>query len=301
MASGAISLSLSLVADVFGRRRGRIVLGDPTYFLAAGIFKSAGLEVTRVPVDEGGFSVAALADLLAGGLEIDLVYCIPTHHNPTGTTMAADRRLRLVELAHEHDFVVVADEPYNLLEFEGPPRPPLASHESAGSRVISVGSFTKILAPGLRCGWIHAAPDLLDRVLRHGVLQSGGALNPVIAAIVEQVVESGELDRHVTHLRATYAARFDALDRAIAHHLPGARVNRPQGGYFAWLRLPDAVDAAKLATSAKAHDLALCPGTRCGVGSGLDRYLRLCAAFYESGELEQAVARLALACAEAHS
>ncbi len=295
MVTGGISQGLSLVADVLGRRHGRVAVGDPTYFLARGILETAGLEVVGVPVDDHGLDVDALGRMLDAGLCIDFVYCIPAYHNPCSVNLSPERARALVALADEHDFIVVADEPYVLLNF-GPRPACLMAHDEARGRVLSLGSFSKILGPGLRLGWAHAAPALIERLSEHGVLRSGGGLNPLASVVTQRLIDDGVLAGHIDALRETLGARADALGTALRRHLPQAEFRQPQGGYFAWLRFPDGVDTTALDERGRAqHGVGFTPGPRCAVTRDLADHARVCFAFYDEDELAEAVRRLAAA------
>ncbi len=292
LVTGGISQGLSLVSDVLGRRHGRVVAEDPTYFLARGILETAGLEVVGVPVDEHGLDVQALSQRLDAGLSVDFVYCIPAYHNPSSVCLSPDRARALVELAEQHDFIVIADEPYALLNF-GPRPACLMSVDQGRGRVLSLGSFSKILGPGLRLGWAHAAPALIDRLAEHGVLRSGGGLNPVVSVIVQRLVDDGFLDEHVVSLRKTLNARAQALCEALEQHVPEVRFLHPDGGYFVWLKFPPGVDTSALDERARSgHGVGFTPGTRCAVARDLSDCARLSFAFYDEGELAEAVRRL---------
>lgn len=295
--TGGISLGLGMVSQVFGRPGDRIVCGDPTYFLARGIFETAGLQPLGIPVDEHGLDVEALARSLRGGLRIAFAYVIPSFHNPCGVTLDVGRAEQLVDLAERHDFLIVADEPYPMLHFGERP-PSMMSYDQGRCRVISLGSFSKILGPGLRLGWMHAQPPLIDRFLQHGVLQSGGGLAPVVSSIVHDTLESGFLARHVEASRTRLASRARALMAALDARLPELRYAPPGGGYFVWGRLPDPIDTTDLLESSRTtHRVGFTPGRRCAVDRDLSAYLRLSFAFYDETELEDAVDRLARAVA----
>lgn len=292
MLTSGNSAALGLLSAVLRGDKSTVFVEDPTYFLAAGILQTHGLEPVPIPVDDDGLCV----DEVARRLERDAVhpafiYTIPTHHNPTGATLSAERRRKLVALARRHQVPIVADEPYNLLSFDKPLVPPLAS-EPDGEWAISLGSFSKILGPGLRLGWIHAAPGWIERVRDHGEIRSGGATNPVIAHIVHDTITSGFLERHIDMLCATFRERAAALEAALHRHVPHARFRRADGGYFCWLQLPDGVDVDALSEAARAHDLRFTPGHRCGTAPRHRQFVRLSFAFYEAHELEEAACRL---------
>jgi 2-aminoadipate transaminase len=289
MVTGGNSMALTLVSEVFGRRDPLVICEDPTYFLACGVFASAGLQVRGVPVDDHGLDVAALERMLEGGLRPGLVYCIPAFHNPCGISLAPARARRLVELAEAHDFMVVADEPYVLLHY-GDERPgSLTRHDEGRGRVISLGSFSKLLGPGLRLGWAHAAPAVIERLAQHGAVRSGGGLNPVVAHLVHPMLDDGSLLAHVAELREVYGARSRALCEALRQHLPAARFDAPQGGYFCWVEL----GGDTTALFERAGNVRFMPGNRCAVHRDLTGFVRLSFSFYETEELVEGVERLA--------
>lgn len=295
--TGGTSLALSMVSQVLARPGSVVVCSDPTYFLAAGIFATQHLEVVGIPADDRGLDVDALAERLAAGLRPAFVYCIPSFHNPCSVTLDPQRAHRLIDLAERHDFIVVADEPYPLLSFGEPP-PCMMSFDDKRGRVLSLGSMSKILAPGLRLGWAHAEPELLAKLVDHGALKSGGCLNPVIASIVHGTITSGFLVEHLARLRTTLAQRAAALTTAVNQRL-GLDVKTPGGGYFVWLDMGEGHDTSELlAMSQAAHDVRFTPGARCAVERDLRRFLRLSFAFYEVPELELGVDRLARAVAQ---
>jgi 2-aminoadipate transaminase len=298
MVTAGTSSALTLVAESFAKPGATVIAEDPTYFLAHGVFASAGLEVRGVPVDEQGLEVEALAELLAEGPSPAFVYVIPAFQNPTGVSLARARARRLVELAEAHDFVIVADEPYVALHYTDA-RPnahwgSLTQYDEGRSRVLSLGSFSKLLAPGLRLGWAHGAPALIERLAAHGALRSGGCLNPVVANIVHHTLDSGFLARHVDELRAVYGARVRAMAAALREHLPEARFVEPEGGYFCWVDLGEGSDSDALLE--RAETLRFIPGRRCAVSRDLGRFVRLSFAFYEADEIVEGVARLGASC-----
>ena len=295
--TGGISMALTLVAEVFGARDRPVVCEDPTYFLACGVFASAGLAVEGVPVDAHGLDVDALERRLAAGLRPSLVYCIPAFQNPTGVCLAPERAARLVDLAERHDFLIVADEPYVLLHYpdeSGKHEQPgsLTRHDRGRGRVLSLGSFSKLLGPGLRLGWAHAAPSVIERLSQHGALRSGGGLNPLASHLVWPLLDDGRLLAHVAELRAVFGERSRALTAALRERLPEARFHAPAGGYFCWVDLGD--DGSSLAR-AEAEQVRWLPGSRCAVGRDLSRFARLSFAFYEADELAEGVSRVARA------
>eukprot|EP00929_Paragymnodinium_shiwhaense_P087148 TRINITY_DN47432_c0_g1_i1.p1 TRINITY_DN47432_c0_g1~~TRINITY_DN47432_c0_g1_i1.p1 ORF type:complete len:369 (+),score=51.45 TRINITY_DN47432_c0_g1_i1:520-1626(+) len=310
------------------------IVENPTYFLAGGILKDAGLRLLPVPTDENGMDVDALERLLGLCTEPPkLLYTIPSFHNPTGSLLSVARRKKLLQLAEKYGFVILSDEPYNLLDFRdrSAKRPPplvLQADESHGpdsipachSHVVSMSSFSKIIAPGLRLGWIHADPQLLDRLVKNsGALQSGGCLNPVMGNIVKHMIDGGGLDKHLNYLKVVFSSRLEALCQAAELYLRplGATWRRPEGGYFFWLRLPSGMTADAVFKAAQNEFVFFTKGTMCSAKNagvdvtdeavkdllrradalqGLDdcsSHVRFSMAFYNEEELKEGMRRVA--------
>ena len=192
----------------------------------------------------------------------------------------------------QHGFLIVADEVYHLLSYADAPPPPLASFSASGT-VLGLGSFSKILAPGLRLGWVQAAPQHMQRLYTSGLLDSGGGLNPFTSGLVRTVLEQGWQDEYLTILHRTYRQRIAALHAALQEHL-GDQVEYvvPTGGYFFWLRLLERIDEAILFQRAETHKVSFRPGVRFSSRDGLRNYLRLSFAYYDEAELAEGVRRL---------
>jgi DNA-binding transcriptional MocR family regulator len=288
--SGA-SLALDLVCTLYTQPGDTVFVEEPTYFLALRIFADHRLRVVSIACDEQGLRIDALEDALAEQRPA-LFYVIPTHQNPSGATLPLERRQRLVELSQAHNFLIVADEVYHLLSYGAAPPPPLAAF-AANGRVLSLGSFSKILAPGLRLGWVQAAPAHIQRLVQSGLLDSGGGLNPFTSAIVRVVLERGWQEEYLAHLKAMYSARIAVLAAALRHELGSAiHFVEPQGGYFFWLRLEDQQDAAALLQRAGAYQVGFRPGVRFSSRNDLHNYLRLSYAFYDGDQLAEGARRL---------
>ena len=291
MTAGA-SDALDLICTLFTRPGEVIYAEEPSYFLALRIFSDHGLTVRGVPIDDAGMDIDVLEAMLATESP-RLLYTIPTFQNPTGVTLSAARRQRLVELAEKHDFLIVADEVYQLLNYTADPPPPLAAYTDSG-RVLSVGSFSKILAPGLRLGWVQAASPLIQRFISCGLLDSGGGLNPFTSAIIRSMLSEGWQDEHLAQLQATYRDRVAALDEALQVHL-GERIayRRPDGGFFFWLTLPDGLNAADLLPAAREHGVGFQPGVKFSSVAALEDQCRLSFAFYSEEKLVEGAFRFA--------
>ena len=167
--------------------------------------------------------------------------------------------------------------------------------------MLSVGSFSKILAPGLRLGWIHTSPKLMQRILQKGLLASGGGFNHFTSGIVRSVMELGWQADYLAQLKAVYRRRIAVLDAALREQLPKEVVfAKPDGGYFFWLRLPEGMEGRRLWQTAVSHKVGFQPGINFSSRGALDNYIRLSFAFYNEPKLIDGVGRLAAAMQATH-
>jgi len=296
-ATNGVTGGLTLICSLFSTAGDTVVVEAPSYFLALNIFKELGLKVEEVPIDEDGMDVDALEALCKAGKVPRMVYTVPTYHNPTGYTMSHARREKLVALAEEYGFLVVADEVYQLLGFDPSKEPPpcLCTYDKTESGcVVSLGSFSKILAPALRMGWFEANPALLAKVAGSGQLDSSGGINPVISGIVQKALDEGHQDEHLVAVRAELGARAEKLCSELRKRLPeGCEFSTLEGGYFVWIKLPAGVVAADLlAHAAHSHKVRFLPGTKFGGPQLADR-IRLSISFYPPEGIEVGAERVA--------
>ncbi len=289
LTTNGISQALGMICTLFTKPGDTIIVEEPTYFLALTIFADYDLKIVSVPVDKDGLLVDDL-ELLLKKYKPKFVYTIPTFQNPSGVTLLQGRREWLLGLAEKYDFLIVSDEVYHLLSYTRTPPKPLGCFES--DHVLSLGSFSKILAPGLRLGWIQTSQKLLGKLINYGVIASGGGLNPFTGAVVRSVLDLGLQTNYLTHLKRLYAERSSLLVKSLREHLPECQVAEVNGGYFVWLRLPD-IDTSELLVKAKSHNVGFQPGTKFSDSGGLKEYLRLCFAFYDELQLREGVRRLA--------
>jgi 2-aminoadipate transaminase len=224
---------------------------------------------------------------------VKLLYTIPSFHNPGGQTMSLGRRKRLVELSRSHDFLIAADEVYQLLHFYDPPPAAFGTLIEDGN-VISLGSFSKIMAPGLRLGWIQTAPELMQKLLDNGAINSGGSLNHFTSHVIRHAIELGLQQKWLEHLRRSYRNRAESMDAALHQHLGHmARWHRPQGGYFFWLEFDPLIDTARLRNKAAEFQTGFQPGINFSPEDGLQNYLRLSFAHYNETDIVKGISRLA--------
>lgn len=302
LVSGGNSQALGQVLTDLTRPGDVVFVECPTYNLALGIIADHPVDVVGVRVDEQGLDVDALAEAVreakAWGHHPRLLYTIPTFHNPAGVSLAPARRERLLELARREDLVIVEDDVYRELVYDGEAPPALRALDPEAP-VVRLGSFAKSLAPGLRLGWIDAPPELRDLLSADGVLESGGCVSQFSAQVAAALLDAGAFGAHVAALRVAYASRRDALAAALREHLPaGCRFTLPAGGFFIWVTLPEGLEATALLPVAERHCVGFAPGARfCADGD--DRSVRLAFSLYGADDLAEGGRRLGAAVAEA--
>lgn len=288
--TSGISQALDLICTLFTKAGDTILVEEPTYFLALRIFADHHLNVIAIDTDENGLILESLEEKLAE-IHPKFLYLIPTFHNPTGATLPQERRDRLIELAEEHEFIVVTDEVYHLLSYSRTPPKSFAACIDVPN-VISLGSFSKILAPGLRLGWLQAHPEKIRRFNTCGLLDSSGGLNPFTSAIVRGVIESGRLEENIHKLIDVYGSRLQVMNAALRQHLSNIEYAVPYGGYFFWLCLPQGIDAKELRRHAQSFKVDFRPGSLFSSRNGLRDRIRLCFVHYEAGQIEEGLLRL---------
>lgn len=293
LVTAGASQSVDLICTRFTKHGDTIFVEEPTYFLALLVFRDHGLNVVGIPIDEHGMRVDALEEALTRHHPV-LIYTIPTFQNPSAITLSAERRVRLLELSEAHNFLIVADEVYHLLDFgtAPPPPKPLAAHSATG-RVLSLGSFSKICAPGLRLGWIQSSPVHLDTLTGSGLVQSGGGLNPFTSGVMRSLIELGLADTCLEYFRTVYRKRSAVLGNALREHLPDASFTQPDGGFFIWLQLPTGRDVAEIKPVAERQGVNFQAGTRFGSAKVLSQFARLSFAHYDEENIVEGVKRLA--------
>jgi len=291
LVTGGNSQAIDLVSTVFAKAGDTVFVEEPSYFLAFQIFRDHGLNIVGIPMDDDGLCVNELEQALAK-VTPAFVYTIPSFHNPTGRCSTEARRRQIVELAQEHDFRIVADEPYQLLYYaDAPPRAYGTMTES--ETVVSLGSFSKILAPGMRLGWIQTSDALRKRILANGSINSGGSINHISSHIVRHAIDNGLLVSHLETLRTAYRGRVEAMDVALHKHFGGlAEWSRPNGGYFFWMRFDESVNTMLLKDKAREHETGFQAGTLFSSKGQLSNFIRLSFAHYDEDDIRDGVARM---------
>ena len=285
------SQALDFVCGQFAREGDTVFLEEPSYFLAHQIFSDHGLNVVGIPVDADGMIIEALVEQLAIYHPV-LLYTIPSFHNPGGQTLSADRREELARLSLEHDFLIVADEVYQLLHYFDKPPPALGTMTDRGN-ILSLGSFSKIMAPGLRLGWIQTSPKLMQQILDTGVVNSGGSFNHFTSQVMRHAIDLGLQQSMLEKLRKTYRQRVETMDAALHQHLGDmATWRRPGGGYFFWLEFDKMLDTTALKTHAADFKTGFQPGAVFSCTGDLKNCLRLSFAHYGDDDIAEGIARL---------
>jgi 2-aminoadipate transaminase len=287
---------IDLACRVFLDPGDLVIVTAPTYITAIAIFRSHEAGCLAIPQDAEGMLTdeleAKLADMQERGEALPkLLYDVPDFHNPTGVTLSAERRQKMVELARRFGFVIVEDDPYRRIRFEGADVPAIKSYDDAGV-VISVGTSSKIVAPGLRLGWVIADPALVAAMAGH---KADGGTSAFTQRILVELFRGNRVAGHIDELTATMKVHRDAMLEAFARYLPDARIRRPHGGYFLWVELPDGIDSDALAAAALARGVGVHSGKICYAKDPKSNFLRVCYSFVSPEQIDRSIALLGTA------
>ncbi|MHB1492005.1 MAG: aminotransferase-like domain-containing protein [Cellulomonas sp.] len=286
--------ALDLVTRLFINPGDVVVAEAPSYVGALGVFRAYQADVVHVPLDRDGLVPEALEQTLTAlsreGRRAKLLYTVPNFHNPAGVSLSAARRPQILEIARRHGLLVLEDNPYGLLGFEGDPVPAMRSLDEDG--VIYLGSFSKTFAPGYRVGWAvapHAIREKLVLASESAILCPSNASQLAISAYLATCDWRGQIKA----FRELYRERRDAMVGALAEHLPRATWTVPDGGFYTWVRLPEGLDAKAMLPRAVTARVAYVPGTAFYAdGQGAD-HMRLSFCFPTPERIREGVRRLA--------
>ncbi|OIQ92025.1 2-aminoadipate transaminase [mine drainage metagenome] len=286
--------ALDLVTRLFINPGDVVVAEAPSYVGALGVFRAYQADVVHVPLDQDGLVPEALERALTAlsreGRRAKLLYTVPNFHNPAGVSLSAARRPQILEIARRHGLLVLEDNPYGLLGFEGDPVPAMRSLDEDG--VIYLGSFSKTFAPGYRVGWAvapHAIREKLVLASESAILCPSNASQLAISAYLATCDWRGQIKA----FRELYRERRDAMVGALAEHLPRATWTVPDGGFYTWVRLPEGLDAKAMLPRAVTARVAYVPGTAFYAdGQGAD-HMRLSFCFPTPERIREGVRRLA--------
>lgn len=287
---------IDLAARIFLDPGDIVVIEEPTYFPAIQVFKNAGARIMTVPVDENGLKVDVLEQLLHR-YRPKLIYTIPTYQNPTGTEMSLERRKCVIELARRFNVVILEDDAYGDLCYEGSQLPLLKALDDGG-HVIYLSTFSKNVYSGLRLGWL-AADKRIIKVFSDAKQLMDLHSSSLSQWMIERFVLSGGLDAHMKKVCVEYKERRDIMCDALSRYAPkGLSWNRPKGGYYIWCCLPNGLSSNKLIQKAAEYKVSFIPGAPFFFSEQGDDYLRLNFTFAPKSRIEEGIKLLCLAMKE---
>lgn len=267
-----------------------VVVEEPTFFPAAQAFKAIGARVMGITVDDGGIRVDVLEQLLQR-YRPKLIYTIPTFQNPTGTEMELERRKRLVELAYKYRVMILEDDAYGDLSYEGHTLPTLKSMDNDGY-VIYLSTFSKNVYSGLRLGWMVAHKKVVKKFAAAKQITDLHS-SSLSQRIVERFISNGGLESHIFRVCKEYRLKRDAMYDALLKYAPTElKWNRPRGGYYIWCKLPPRVPASELVSKAAERKVVFVPGTPFFTSGQGDDYIRLNFTFAPLEQINEGIKRL---------
>jgi 2-aminoadipate transaminase len=288
---------LDLIGKLFIDPGSCALTSRPTYLGALQAWNAYEAHYCTVPMDEDGMCVEEVPTLLQGGHPPKFVYVLPNFHNPAGTTLSLERRQRLAEIAREHDLIMVEDDPYGELRFEGEDIAPI--WQFAPERTLYLSTFSKTLAPGIRLAWIVAPKPIITRLVqaKQGTDLNTGAFVQMVA---NDICQRGILRQLVKRLREVYHKRRDAMVEALEEHMPeGVAWTVPQGGLFLWVRASDKINTRELLAKAVEMKVAYVPGFAFYPGEiGGEHSMRLNFSYSDEETINEGIHRLAKAMKE---
>jgi 2-aminoadipate transaminase len=278
-----------------------IVAEAPTYPGAVPVFSSYQAEVVQIDMDADGMRIDLLEEALERldreGRKPKFIYTIPTFQNPAGVTMSLARRRRLVEIANERELLVLEDSPYGLLRYEGVPQPTLRELDG-GVFVMYLGTFSKILSPGIRLGWVLAPPPVLEKI-NLGKQAADLCSSTLSQLMVTAYFEQTDWREYIDSVAEIYRARRDTMLDALAEHFPAqAEWTHPNGGLFIWAKLPEFIDTTDLLARALRENVAFVPGAAAYLDGRGHNAMRLNFSAVDEADIREGVARIGKVVAE---
>lgn len=286
--------ALDLTGKLFLDEGDTVICESPTYIGAISALKVFAPRWVEVPTDDEGMDLEALERRLEYCDRVKLIYVVPNFQNPTGTTWSLERRRRFAEIVTQHSVAVVEDDTYGELRFEGLPLPSIKSFDSKG-HIVYIGTFSKVLSPGMRIGWLTASSPLYEKYV---ILKQGSDLHTstLCQMQISAYLEMFDFDKSLSRMRAVYRERRDAMIRALEKEMPkGVCFSRPSGGLFLWVELPPHMDARELLRRSLELDVAFVPGGSFFPKGNKENTLRLSYSHMPVARIEEGVRRLAAA------
>lgn len=250
--------SIDITAKMFVNPGDTVIVEKPTYLGALDVFRSYGAHIVGVEMDEDGMRMDQLEKAVAANPNTKFIYTIPNFQNPTGRTMSAERREQMIEIANKYDIMIMEDDPYGAIRFAGDIEP--VKFYDNEERVIYLSTFSKILAPALRLGWIVMNKDLIPK---YSVMKQSADVHSdnLTQHIVAKFMAEYNIDEHVNKIRKVYRKRENVMMAAIEKYFPaGVNYSHPQGGLFIWVEVPGDVDTIQLFNTCIKHNVAFVPG-----------------------------------------
>lgn len=282
---------LDFAAKIFINPGDIIVCESPTYLGAINAFKAYEPEFIEIDTDKDGMIMEDLENALKDNDKVRFIYVIPDFQNPSGKTWSIDRRKKLVELANKYNVVILEDNPYGELRFEGEILPAIKHYDEEG-RVIFLGTFSKILCPGLRLGWVAASPEILNKFIM--VKQGADLQSSTISQMeVAKFLEEYSIDDHINKIIDLYRERRDLMMKTIEEEFPKeASYTYPEGGLFTWVVLPEYMNARELAVKALEQNVAYVPGGSFYPNGGNENTFRLNYSNMDNERIVEGIKRL---------
>jgi 2-aminoadipate transaminase len=285
--------ALDLIGRVFVNPGDWVFLGLPTYLGGINVFRAYGAHMVGIPVDENGMDVDILEEKIIAakkqGKPIKIIYSVPTFQNPAGVDMAPDRRKHIVELAEQHNLVLLEDDPYGRLRFEGEHLKPLKSY---ADHVVYMATFSKILSPGFRLAYVIAPEEILSKMIL--AKQSVDLCTPMLTqSIAQRFISKGYIDKHIPFIIDMYKRKRDIMLSALKEYFPdGCTWTHPHGGMFLWATLPDTIDTRDMFQHAIKEKVAYVHGRAFYVNGGGEHSMRLNFSFPHDDDITTGIERL---------
>jgi len=288
--------ALSLVALCFLDPGDTYLTSAPAYLGAVQAFHAYEAKCESIPINTEGIDTDSLRRnierLRRTGVHPKFLYCVPNFQNPSGETMSLHHRKELLDIASEYDFLIIEDDPYGELVFEGKPIPPIKSFDKRG-RVIYISTFSKILAPGFRLGWVVASKEILDKFIL-AKQATDLCTNTFSQYVAFEYINGGYLDKQVEEIKALYKKNRDVMIEELNNNLPeGVTWTVPKGGMFIWLTLPKTIDTRLMFKKAMAKKIAYVIGEAFYPEGGNYNSMRLNFSYSDEDTIREGVKRLA--------
>ena len=287
--------ALDTVGKLFLNPGDTALCGLPTYLGGINAFRSYESYLKGIPLDQDGMKVDALEDTIKDMIKDEVIpkfiYVVPTFQNPAGVVMPESRRKKLIDMANDYDLVIIEDDPYSKLSYDIPHIKPLKAFDDEG-RVIYISTFSKILSPGFRLAWTIASPELTRKIV---ICKQALDLctNTFTQYIASEFIRRGSLDLHIAKICEMYKPKRDLMMKAMNKYFPqGYECNKPQGGMFAWVTLPEGIDTEVMFLDAIKEKVAYVHGKAFHVDGGGERSMRLNFSYSTDEQLDEGMKRL---------